>query len=142
MRTIGWGSAIRWISCGGLLVGLLAGSQSTACAEDPKPAPVPAPAPPKLAPKPPAAAPAPPSGPTCTLVDQEVPRGGRLEVSGERFGQAPVVRIAGKMARILERRADRISVQVAADSDGGLVTVQAASKTAECGTLVIIGKDR
>lgn len=101
----------------------------------PKPAPVEAP---KGAPKP---APE-PAGPSCKLAEPEVPRGGRLDVTGERFGQAPVVRIAGKPARILERRENRISVQVAADSNGGAVTVQADGKTAECGTLVIIGKDR
>lgn len=77
----------------------------------------------------------------CSLVEAEIPRGGRLDVAGENLGQAPLVRIAGKPARILERRDDRISVQVAADSNGGPVTVQSSGKTAECGTLVIIGKN-
>jgi hypothetical protein len=71
-----------------------------------------------------------------------VPPSGRLDIAGENLGQAPVVRIAGKPARILERRDDRISVQVAADSEGGPVTVQTGGKTVECGTLVIIGKNR
>lgn len=84
----------------------------------------------------------PKAGPSCKLVNEESPRGGRLDISGEGFGQAPVVRVGDKVARILERREDRISVQVAADSDGGKVTVQAGKRTAECGTLVIIGKDR
>ncbi len=82
------------------------------------------------------------AGPSCQLQETEAPRGGRIVVSGERFGQAPVVRIGGKVARILERHTDKISVQVARDSDGGLVTVQASGKTAECGSLTIIGKDR
>jgi hypothetical protein len=86
--------------------------------------------------------PVPPSGPKCSLVESEIPRGGRLDIAGENLGQAPVVRIAGKPARILERRDDRISVQVAADSEGGPVTVQTGGKTVECGTLVIIGKNR
>jgi hypothetical protein len=86
--------------------------------------------------------PKPPSGPTCKLADPEVPRGGRLDVTGTELGKAPLVRIAGKPARILERREDRISVQVAADSDGGPVTVHTDGKSAECGQLVIIGKNR
>ena len=79
---------------------------------------------------------------TCRLDEAEVPRGGRLDVSGEGFGQAPVLRIGKRIPRVLERRADRISVQVARDEDGGPVTVQADGQTATCGTLVIIGKNR
>jgi hypothetical protein len=121
-----------------LIATALLAAAAVAQADAPKPAPAPA--------KPPAvtkpAAPAkPPTDPVCKLVDAEVPRGGRLEVTGERFGQAPVVRIAGKVARMLERRDDRISVQVAADSNGGAVTLQNGDKTADCGTLVIIGKN-
>jgi hypothetical protein len=95
---------------------------------------------PVAAPRPqPAAAPA---GPTCSLAEAEQPRGGRLDVLGNGFGQAPVVRIAAKPARMLERRSDRISVQVPPDSDGGPVTLQSEAHTTKCGTLVIIGKNR
>lgn len=90
----------------------------------------------------PAAPVKPKAGPSCKLQNEESPRGGRLDISGEGFGKAPVVRIGDKVARILERGEDRISVQVAADSDGGKVTVQVGKLTAECGTLVIIGKNR
>jgi hypothetical protein len=90
-------------------------------------------------PPPPTAA----SGQTsCSLAEPEQPRGGRLDVLGERFGSAPVVRIAGKPARMLERRADRISVQIPADSDGGAITLQSDGKALTCGKLVIIGKNR
>ena len=98
--------------------------------------PAPAPAPPKT--KAPAAK---PTGPTCKLDNAEVPRGGRLDVSGDKLGDAPLVRIAGRPARILERREGRISVQVAADSDGGAVTVLVDGKSIDCGTLTIIGKN-
>jgi hypothetical protein len=80
--------------------------------------------------------------PSCKLENTESPRGGRLDVTGSGFGQAPVVRIAGKVARLLERQPEHLSVQVARDSDGGEVTVQAGGKTVSCGTLTIIGKDR
>jgi hypothetical protein len=88
--------------------------------------------------------PQPPAAPTtsCSLEEREQPRGGRLDVVGTGFGQAPVVRIAQRPARMIERRSDRISVQVPADSDGGLVTLQTDKRTADCGTLVIIGKNR
>lgn len=94
----------------------------------------------KVTPVAPAAKPDPP--PLCTLGEAEQPRGGKLDVLGEHFGSAPVVRIAGKPARILIRKQDRISVQIPADSDGGLITLQDEKKSGDCGTLVIIGKDR
>jgi hypothetical protein len=80
--------------------------------------------------------------PVCTLEDREQPRGGRLDVLGSEFGQSPVVRIAGRPARMIERRADRISVQVPADSDGGEVSLLHEGKSDGCGKLVIIGKNR
>jgi hypothetical protein len=80
--------------------------------------------------------------PICTLEDREQPRGGRLDVLGSEFGQAPVVRIAGRPARMIERRADRISVQVPADSDGGEITLLHDGKSDGCGKLIIIGKNR
>lgn len=109
------------------------------------PAP-PAPAPSKHAPSP--SAKAPQSQPkakhatTCTVVTEEAPRGGRLDVSGSGFGQTPIVRIADKVTRILMRTADTISVQIARDSDGGPVTVEASGVRTPCGWLTIIGKDR
>jgi hypothetical protein len=63
-------------------------------------------------------------------------------VLGDRFGASPVVRIAGKPARMLIRKADRVSVQVPADSDGGEITLLNDGKVFPCGTLVIIGKNR
>ena len=105
----------------------------------PPPAPPPSPLPPAPSP------PKPPRSPTelsCTLVTQEAPRGGRLEVEGANFGQTPVVRIADKVTRILSRTATTIAVQIARDSDGGPVTVQSGSAKAICGWLTIIGKDR
>jgi hypothetical protein len=114
-----------------------------------KPTPQPAAAAPSVATKPaPAAAPPPiaaapkPAGPTCSLEEPEQPRGGRLDVLGNDFGKAPVVRIAAKPARMIERRSDRISVQVPADSDGGPITVQSDGRSLACGNLVIIGKNR
>jgi hypothetical protein len=79
---------------------------------------------------------------TCSLEEREQPRGGRLDVVGSGFGQAPVVRIAQRPVRMLERRTDRVSVQVPADSDGGEVTLQTEGRSASCGALVIIGKNR
>jgi hypothetical protein len=114
-----------------------------------KPTPQPVAAAPSAATKPaPAAAPPPtaaapkPAGPTCSLEEPEQPRGGRLDVLGNDFGKAPVVRIAAKPARMIERRSDRISVQVPADSDGGPITVQSDGRSLACGNLVIIGKNR
>jgi|GEM_PF-3687832 hypothetical protein len=80
--------------------------------------------------------------PVCKLGEAEQPRGGRLDVHGDRFGSAPVVRIEGKPTRILLRKQDRISVQIPADSNGGEITLLNDGKVASCGTLVIIGKDR
>ncbi|HKP59475.1 MAG TPA: hypothetical protein VJV78_22285 [Polyangiales bacterium] len=87
------------------------------------------------------AAPA-PSGPKCKIEEPEQPRGGRLEVTGSGFGQTPLVRVAGKPLRMIERREDRLSVQIPADSDGGPVVVQADGRSEPCGRLVIIGKNR
>lgn len=90
--------------------------------------------------QPPAAPP--PEPPFCKLNEPEQPRGGRVDVLGDRFGTAPVVRIAGKPARILLRKQDRISVQIPADSNGGEITLLNEGKVESCGTLVIIGKNR
>jgi hypothetical protein len=84
----------------------------------------------------------PPEPPFCKLNEPEQPRGGRIDVLGDRFGSAPVVRIAGKPARILLRKTDRISVQIPADSNGGEITLLNEGKVESCGTLVIIGKNR
>jgi len=119
---------------------------------EPAPAPAQRPAAPESKPgasagddtKPPSAA-APPAAqakPVCTLADAEQPRGGRLEILAERFGSSPVVRIAGKPARMLERRPERISIQIPADSDGGEITLAQDGRVSSCGTLVIIGKNR
>ena len=78
---------------------------------------------------------------SCTLTGSEAPRGGRIEVKGEGFGRSPIVRIGGKVARLLERGKHSISVQVARDSNGGAVTVQSGRKKAQCGVLTIIGKN-
>jgi hypothetical protein len=83
-----------------------------------------------------------PVGPTCSIEEPEQPRGGRLEVVGKDFGEAPVVRIAERPARMIERRSDRISVQVPPDSNGGAVTLQSAGHSTPCGNLTIIGKNR
>lgn len=80
--------------------------------------------------------------PVCKLGEPEQPRGGKIDVFGDRFGSAPVVRIAGKPARILLRKQDHISVQIPADSNGGEITLLNDGKVASCGTLVIIGKNR
>jgi hypothetical protein len=79
--------------------------------------------------------------PTCTLVSSEGPRGGRLEVEGEHFGKAPLVKIAGRVTRMIERTPKGIAVQIPADSDGGPVTVKVGALEAACGTLTIIGKN-
>jgi len=84
--------------------------------------------------------PAPPSA-TCTLLTQEGPRGGRLEVEGQGFGKAPLVRIAGRVTRMIERTETRIAVQIPRDSDGGPVSVKVGELELPCGTLTIIGKN-
>lgn len=75
----------------------------------------------------------------CALVQQEVPRGGRIEVNLPSVGRAPVVRIGGRVARLLSRRRTRIAVQVPGNSDGGPVTVQDGGDEIACGRLRIIG---
>lgn len=87
---------------------------------------------------------APSDGPkrVCTLAEPEQPRGGRLEVLSDAFGSSPVVRIAGKPARMIERREDRVSVQVPADSNGGPITLLHDGRSSTCGNLTIIGKNR
>jgi hypothetical protein len=77
----------------------------------------------------------------CTLLTTEGPRGGRLEVEGHGFGKAPLVRIAGRVTRMIERTETRIAVQIPRDSDGGPVTVKVAELEIACGTLDIIGKN-
>jgi hypothetical protein len=77
----------------------------------------------------------------CTLLTLEAPRGGRLEVEGQGFGQAPLVHIDGKVTRMIERTETRIAVQIPADSNGGVVNVTNGKLHAECGTLAIIGRD-
>ena len=111
-------------------------SAATSSSDDVKKPPV---APPVAPPPQPEAAQV---DPVCKLGDAEQPRGGRLDVLGDRFGSAPVVRIQGKPARILLRKQDRISVQIPADSNGGEITLLNDGKVASCGTLVIIGKNR
>jgi hypothetical protein len=103
--------------------------------------PAPSPGTPLAATAKPAPLAAPPA-PICSLEDPEQPRGGRLEVLSHVAGQTPVVRIAGKALRMIERREDRISVQVPADSDGGEVTLLHDGRDAACGKLIIIGKNR
>lgn len=93
--------------------------------------------------KPPAGETQKPAAPalTCRLLTEEGPRGGRLEVEGENFGKAPLVRIAGRVTRMIERTETKIAVQIPRDSNGGLVSVKSGKLEAECGTLTIIGKD-
>lgn len=78
---------------------------------------------------------------TCTLLTKEAPRGGRLEVEGEKLGKSPVVKIGGTVTRIIERPGDKIAVQIPRKSDGGAVIVLVDGKDVECGTLTIIGLD-
>lgn len=116
-----------------------------------------APAPPAPTQKPPSATPPestkksdadskPPAKPaepaiTCTLLTKEAPRGGRLEVQGDRLGKSPVVKIGGAVTRIIERPGDKIAVQIPTKSDGGAVVVRVDGKDVECGSLTIIGLD-
>jgi hypothetical protein len=94
----------------------------------------------KGAPPAPPAPPAPTVAP-CRLLTPEAPRGGRLAVEGGEFGKTPVVRIGGRVARMLERTPQRIAVQIASDSNGGPVTVTADGRDMQCGVLIIIGRD-
>jgi hypothetical protein len=92
--------------------------------------------------KPPAPKPVPKApAMSCTLLTTEAPRGGRLEVEGTGFGKAPLVRIAGRVTRMIERNETKIAVQIHIDSNGGAVTVKSGSLEAQCGTLTIIGKN-
>ncbi|MDH5671383.1 MAG: hypothetical protein OEZ06_04490 [Myxococcales bacterium] len=77
----------------------------------------------------------------CSLVTPEVPRGGRLEVRGENPGRSPLVRLSGKVLRIIERQGDTIAVQVPRDAKDGEVVLQSGKERASCGTLKIIGTD-
>jgi hypothetical protein len=108
--------------------------RSGGVAEPPKPPDKGAPRAPEPAPPAPAVAP-------CKLITPEAPRGGRLEVEGEGFGKTPIVRIGGRVARTLERTPQRIAVQIAADSNGGPVTVAVDGKEIQCGVLLIIGRN-
>lgn len=78
---------------------------------------------------------------TCKLLTTEAPRGGRLEVEGTGFGKAPLVRIAGRVTRMIERTETKIAVQIHIDSDGGAVTVKSGGLEVQCGSLTIIGKN-
>jgi hypothetical protein len=79
--------------------------------------------------------------PSCALLTTEGPRGGRLEVEGQGFGKAPLVRIASRVTRMIERTETKIAVQIPVDSDGGPVTVKLGELEIACGTLTIIGKN-
>ena len=81
------------------------------------------------------------TGPSCTLRTTEAPRGGRLEVEGKGFGKSPLVRIADRVTRIIERTETTIAVQIHADSNGGEVTLQSDGQRVSCGTLTIVGKN-
>ncbi|MGD8860363.1 MAG: hypothetical protein PVI30_10145 [Myxococcales bacterium] len=105
----------------------------------------PKPPPPKI---PPGKVPAPdepgakdPKALRCELKTKRAPRGGRIEVVGDNLGKTPLVKIGGRVARIIERRGREIAVQVHRDSNGGPVTVKSGKKEARCGSLTIIGKD-
>jgi hypothetical protein len=98
-------------------------------------------APPPKKPDAPAAKPPAKAPPSCELMTTEAPRGGRLEVEGQGFGKAPLVRIASRVTRMIERTETRIAVQIPRDSDGGPVTVKIGELEIACGTLTIIGKN-
>jgi hypothetical protein len=78
---------------------------------------------------------------TCELLTKEAPRGGRLEVQGDKLGKSPVVKIGGVVTRIIERPGDKIAVQIPKKSDGGAVIVKVEGTDVPCGTLTIIGLD-
>lgn len=77
----------------------------------------------------------------CKLLTKEAPRGGRLEVQGDKLGKSPVVKIGGVVTRIIERPGDKIAVQIPRKSDGGEVVVLVEGEDVPCGTLTIIGLD-
>ena len=122
MRTANWKMGALAMGAA-LLTSLVAGSGRAA--------------PPEKAP----AAPRPKAGPTCSLLTEEAPRGGRLEVQGSDWGKSPLVRIADRVTRIIERTETTIAVQIHADSNGGQVTVQVGAQRIACGTLTIVGKN-
>jgi len=117
--------------------------------EQGKPGPADDKAPPAQPPAtPPAKLPAPkapakdkPADVSCKLLTEESPRGGQIDIQGDRFGQTPLVRIGERVARMISRTKTELSVQVHRDSDGGPVTVQVGKTRAVCGWLTIIGKD-
>ena len=82
-----------------------------------------------------------PAAITCELLTKEAPRGGRLEVQGDKLGKSPVVKIGGVVTRIIERPGDKIAVQIPRKSDGGAVIVRVDGNDVACGTLTIIGLD-
>lgn len=79
--------------------------------------------------------------PTCELLTHEAPAGGRLEVRVTHAGKSPLVKIAGKVARLIQRQGDTIAVQIHKRCEGGRVTLHADNKSADCGTLTIIGQN-
>jgi hypothetical protein len=79
---------------------------------------------------------------TCNLLGKQAPRGGKIDLEGKGFGATPVIRIGGKVVRVLQRGSNQISAQVPDDSDSGAVTITDSGSTAYCGSLEIIGKDR
>ena len=121
----------------GIACGAHAGAQSLP-GDKPQPQqPAPKPGKPSAPGKTPAAKPE----PSCRLLTTEGPRGGRLEVEGQGFGKAPLVRISGKITRMIERTETKIAVQIPVDSDGGPVTVKSGELEIACGSLTIIGKN-
>ena len=66
---------------------------------------------------------------------------GELEVTGKQFGKSPLVKIAGKVARLIDRYDETIAVQIPKNSAGGEVTVHAGGKQVVCGKLRILGND-
>jgi hypothetical protein len=78
---------------------------------------------------------------SCELVGSEAPRGGEIKIKGDGLGQTPVIKIAGKAARIIRRHNDEINVQVSRTSNGGPVVIQANGKNATCGELRITGRN-
>jgi len=136
-----WLRAVSVVLAAGLAAGALIAPSAVLAGEGQDPGGRFVSAPPeKPAPKPAPKAPAAPA-PTCTLLTTEAPRGGLLEIEGAGFGKAPLVRIAGRVTRMIERTETKISVQIHPDSNGGAVTVHAGKLQAPCGTLTIIGKN-